>query len=459
MDIQEEARVKPSILIVDDEAVVRHSLSDWLRDQDYEVVTARNGEEALKKLKKKDFNVAVIDLKMPDIDGIELLKHIRKINPNTDAVIMTAYATVDSAVKAMKEGAQDYVMKPFSPEELDLIIKRILERQSILQENIILKQELKGRFSFANLIGKSHQMQKIYSLIEKIALSNATVLIQGESGTGKELVARAIHYASPRKDKPFVTTSCGALPETILESELFGYERGAFTGAVTRKLGRFELANGGTLFLDEIAEMSLKSQVDLLRVLEEKEIHRLGGTKPIKIDVRIIAATNKNLEEEVKRGNFREDLYYRLQVIPLVLPPLRERKEDIPLLVRHFLGKFKDSEGEEKKISPEAMEALLRYNWPGNVRELENAIEQAVLLGRGNTIQLEHLPEKIYNRTGQGIATPVDGFTFKDKVEAFERQLILEALRKSNGIKGSAAKLLGISQRNLSYYLKKFGLE
>ncbi|MBW1856044.1 MAG: sigma-54-dependent Fis family transcriptional regulator [Deltaproteobacteria bacterium] len=451
------------ILIVDDDKTLSRSLVDWFESENHHVYSAASGEEAVQKIEQDSFDIILSDLKMPGIDGLEVLRQVKQAHPTTEVIIMTGYGTVETAVNAMKEGAYDYIVKPFSPEEIDLIVKKIVERQSLVRENILLREQLKDRQSFESIVGKSNKMQDIFTLIVNIAPSNITVLIQGESGTGKELIARAIHNSSPRKNDPFITVSCGALPDTILESELFGHEKGAFTGAIARKEGRFEMANKGTLFLDEIAEMSQKSQVDLLRVLQEKELRRVGGTEVIKTDVRIIAATNKDLDKEVEEGRFREDLYYRLHVVHMHLSPLRERREDIPLLVKHFIEKYSEEYNREiTDVSPSAFNLLLQYNWPGNVRELEHAIEHAVLMTKGATIQEESLSDKI-QRTLMSVngETPLleGSLNLKESVEQYERQIILKALHSARGVKKEAAKMLGISPRILSYYFKKYTME
>ena len=373
---------RKSILIVDDEANIRRVLDAVFTKDGYRVLTAENGRKALDIISTEpNLDVLLCDLIMPDLNGIEVLKSAREINPFLSVVMITAHGTIKTAVDAMRFGAFDYITKPFDMDEIKLIVKNALERRRLLAENTELKQELRSRYKFDEIVGTSGKMQDVYKIIERVANSNATVLIRGESGTGKELVARAIHFNSPRNAKPFVAVSCAALPETLLESELFGHEKGAFTGAAGQKAGRFELANQGTLFLDEIADVSLAMQVKLLRVLQERKFERVGGTKTLTMDVRLIAATNRNLEEDVAAGGFREDLYYRLQVIQVFLPPLRDRKEDIPPLVEHFVEKFNKQNGRTIKfVSPECMDLLMKYNWPGNIREVENAIERGVVL-------------------------------------------------------------------------------
>ncbi|MBW1855923.1 MAG: sigma-54-dependent Fis family transcriptional regulator [Deltaproteobacteria bacterium] len=451
------------ILIVDDDKTLSRSLVDWFESENHHVCSVTSGEEAVVTIEQDSFDIIISDLKMPGIDGLEVLRHAKRAQPTAEVIIMTGYGTVETAVNAMKTGAYDYIVKPFAPEELDLIVKKIVEHQSLIRENIILREQLKERQSFESIVGKSNKMQDLFTLIVNIAPSNITVLVQGESGTGKEMIARAIHNSSPRKNDPFITVSCGALPETILESELFGHEKGAFTGAIARKEGRFEMARKGTLFLDEIVEMSQKSQVDLLRVLQEKELRRVGGTEVIKTDVSIIAATNKDLDREVEEGRFRQDLYYRLHVVHMHLPPLRERREDIPLLVKHSMEKnSKEYNREVTDVSPPAFNLLLQYNWPGNVRELEHVIEHAVLMTKGATIEKESLSEemqrKLMAETGE-VPLLEGSLNLKESVEQYEKQIIVKALHSANGVKKEAAKMLGISPRILSYYFKKYAME
>jgi len=383
----------PHILVIDDEAAMRESLSLWLKEEGYYVEAVASGPEAIEKVGKKTWNIALLDLKMPGMDGLEVQREIKKISPETQIVMITAYPSVDTAISAMKEGAYDYIIKPFDPDEVSFMVKKIIEHQDLLLENILLRQRLEEKYQFPDIIGKSDAMQNIFELIRKVAPTIAPVLITGETGTGKELVARAIHGNSTRCHRPFVAVSCGALPETLLESELFGYEKGAFTGAEVTKKGRFEMADGGTLFLDEIGEISPRTQVDLLRVLEEKKLMRLGGTKSIEVDIRIISATNRDLKKAVEDGIFRNDLYYRLNVVSIHLPPLRERKDDIPLLVEEFLRRYNvEMNKRMDSLSPKALAMLMDYDWPGNIRELQNVIERAVVVGRGPRVLPEDLP-------------------------------------------------------------------
>lgn len=375
-----------TLLIVDDEPNIRRVLTAVFEKAGYRVLTAENGRKALDVVSSEpNVRVMICDLIMPDLNGVEVLKSAKEINPQLSVVMITAHGTIKTAVDAMKLGAFDYITKPFDMDEIKLVVKNAAERSELLEENMHLKQELKSRYSFEGIIGSSSKMQEVFKIVERVANSNATVLIRGESGTGKELIARSIHYNSLRAAKPFVAVSCAALPETLLESELFGYEKGAFTGAVGQKVGRFELAHQGTLFLDEVPEISPAVQVKLLRVLQEREFERIGGTKTIKVDVRLIAATNRDLEQLVAEGHFRPDLYYRLQVIQIFLPPLRERTEDIPFLVQHFIEKYNKENGKSVKgVTDETMNLLMKYRWPGNVRELENVIERSVVLADTN---------------------------------------------------------------------------
>lgn len=441
------------ILIVDDERVMRDSLSEWLREDGYEVVAVEDGVQALEKVRNERWDVLLVDLKMPGMDGIEVLDKVKKTNKEIPVIIMTAYATVDSAVEAMKKGAYDYIVKPFNPEEIGLAIRKIIAYQDLLKENIYLRQELEKKYEFKDIIGKSHKMQEVLALVKTVARSNSTILIEGESGTGKELVARAIHNSSLRSDGPFVAVSCAALPETLLESELFGHEKGAFTGAVSTKKGRFELANKGTLLLDEIGDISSKTQVDLLRVLEEKEFRRVGGTEVIKTDVRIISATNKDLKGLVEEGRFREDLYYRINVVSIQLPPLRDRKEDVPLLVQHFLRKYCiENKKEIDGLSEEAFRFLIKYDWPGNVRELENAIERAVVITKGRIVLLEDLPGPI---RAEGEFKPASNMQLRE----VEKEHILHALELNNWSITKTAKILGIDRNTLSSKIKKYHIK
>ncbi len=385
-----------TLLIVDDERNYLLVLEDLLSEAGYQVMTADSGSKGLELALASDLDVLITDMKMPGLDGMTLLERVHAEKPDLPVIMMTAFGSVEKAVEAMRKGAFDYILKPFKNEELKLTIRKAYEHHQLLRRNRYLTQELQDRYQFSNIIGKSAPMQRVYELIEKVAPAKATVLISGESGTGKELIARAIHFNSPRRDLPFITVNCGALPETLLESELFGHEKGSFSGAISQRKGRFELAHEGTLFLDEITEMSPSLQVKLLRVLQEMEFERVGGSTTLRVDVRVVAASNRNLKEEVAAGRFRSDLFYRLNVVHVQMPPLRDRSDDIPLLVSHFLSKYGKGAGKPKiSIDSDALRSLMDYQWPGNVRELENAIERAVILASGDRIQLRDIPSEI----------------------------------------------------------------
>ncbi len=443
--------VDKSILIVDDERKMAVVLQAAFEEDGYAVEIAQSGEDALAKFRQNPVPLVITDLKMPDMSGIDVLEAVKKLRPDAEVILMTAYATAQTAVEAMKKGAYDYVIKPFSLEELKLRARHVFEKRQLEQHNRQLQNELQEKYSIENMVGRSGKMQDVYKMVHKVAPSDATVLILGESGTGKELVARAIHYLSPRRDKPFVAVNCAALPENLLESELFGFEKGAFTGADRRKLGQFELAGEGTIFLDEIAEMTPAIQVKLLRVLQNREFMRLGGTEVIEMKARVIAATNQSLEELIQDGRFREDLYYRINVFPIMLPPLRSRKEDIPDLVQHFLQKYKPG----AEITAEAMTVLQRYDWPGNVRELENVIERALIMAGDQPIRPEDLPAQLSSRPS--VAT--DAFDIPDEgidLEEVEKRLLFRAIEKAGGNKTRAAQLLGITRRKLYSMLERF---
>ncbi|MGB9721553.1 MAG: sigma-54-dependent transcriptional regulator [bacterium] len=443
------------ILVVDDEEIMRNSLCDWLNEDGYIAETVEDGYKAIDRIKRETFDLAIVDLKMPGIDGIEVLKQMNAINPRLPVIIITAYATIDSAVMAMKEGAADYIVKPFNPEEISLVIKKLIEHQRLIKENIRLRRELTRRFKFQDLIGKSPEMSKVFEMVKTVAPTKSTILIRGESGTGKELVARAIHELSSRNKGMFVPVACGAMPESLLEAELFGYEKGAFTGAITSYKGRIETADKGTLFLDEIGDISPKTQVDLLRFIQEREFRRLGGKELLKVDVRIIAATNKNLEEMVKNGTFREDLYYRLNVITIEIPPLRNRKQDIPLLIEHFLDKYRLETGKQiEKVSDEVLKLLMEYDWPGNVRELENVIEHSVVVCKTPEILLENLPPYIIKR--ESIEIPLKTPTTLVEIE---KEYIKSALDANEWNIKRSAEILGINRLTLYKKIKKYGLK
>ena len=448
------------ILIVDDEESLRRIIEYNLSEEGYEVIACDNGQNALEIFKREEIDLVISDLQMPKMDGIELIKQIRALSPNALVIVITAFGTVDTAVESMKLGAFEYITKPFNREELKIIVKKALEVSDLMVENRYLKEMVKDKYSFDNMIGSSKKMEEIYLSASQVAKSDATVLILGESGTGKELLAKGIHMNSQRKDKPFVAINCGALPENLIESELFGHKKGAFTGAIADKKGKFEMADGGTLFLDEVAEIKPHMQVTLLRVLQEGIIDKVGGTEPFNVDVKIIAATNRDIEEDVSAGKFREDLYYRLCVVPLKLPPLRERKDDIPLLTDHFLTKYSEKSSIEKlKIEAKAMKIMIDYNWPGNVRELENLIERMIVMNLSGVISEEELPERIRSRP-QMIAKvfmelPDEGISLED----LEKELILKAYDKCEQNQSKTARFLGITRNTLLYRMDKFGIE
>ncbi len=455
-----------SILVVDDEKSLRDFLTIMLENEGYAVDTASSGEKAVKLILEKDFDLVLTDFRMKKANGIEVLEAVKEQNPITPVVLMTAYASAETAVEAMKKGAYDYISKPFNVEDMQLMVKNAIEKKTLADQNSYLKSALKEKFGFENFIGSSASMQKIFKLIEKVADSNATILIGGESGTGKELVAKAIHFNGGRKNYPFVSINCGAVPENLLESELFGHEKGAFTGADSSKVGLMETASKGTFFLDEVGEAPLSIQVKLLRVLQEKEITRVGGNKTIGIDLRIVAASNVELAKAVKNKTFREDLYYRLNVIPIELPPLRERVEDIPLLINHFINKYNEDRPEENKIQgihPDALRLMEQYSWPGNVRELENVIERAVVLEAEDTIQVSSLPEAVSGTTEPSSEVmlpsndqPVD---LEKTLDQIEKKMLSGALDQSNGIINKAAKQLNLSFRSMRYRIQKHKLK
>ena len=451
--------MKKRILIIDDEPSIRKVLAAHLTHDGYEVETASDGGEGISKIDSAQFHAVVTDLKMPNIGGLEVLHWSSRNHPGLPVIIITAHGTVDTAVEAIKLGAHDYVTKPFDRDELKLIIRKAGQTEEASARDLA---PAKGKFE---IVGQTPGMTKIYDLIEKVARSPTTILITGESGTGKELVAKALHDQSDRNDKAFISVNCGAIPETLFESELFGHEKGAFTGAINARQGRFELADGGTLFLDEVGELPLDMQVKLLRALQERTFERVGGVKPVQVDVRLIASTNRNLEEEVRQGTFRQDLFYRLNVIPIQLPPLRTRKQDIPLLVEHFIGRFNERLEREVEISPEAMEALIGWNWPGNIRELENVMERSVLLCDSQCIQVSDLPEigEMASADGaEGLPNDVEEMGLKEYVRAhtamLERARIQKVLEAEENNVTRAAKQLGISRKSLQTKMKEYGL-
>jgi two-component system response regulator AtoC len=452
--------VSKRILIVDDEESFRHMLSVILIKEGYEVDTSSNGEEGLQKATASTFDHILCDVRMPRMDGLAFLREIKKTGMETTITVMSAYGTVDTAIEAMKLGAYDYISKPFKPDEIILTLRKAEEREQLRKENQLLRKEVAKEYSFENIVSKNEGMLKIFDVIKKVAHYKSTVLITGESGTGKELVARALHYNSDRSPNPFIAVNCGAIPENLLESELFGHAKGAFTDAIRTKKGLFEEADGGTLFLDEIGDLPGQLQVKLLRVLQDGEIRRVGESKPIKIDVRIVAATVKDLPKEVNEGRFREDLFYRLNVLPLHIPPLRERKEDIPLLIHHFIGKYNQAMNKNVNgVDHKAMETLMSYRWYGNVRELENTIERAIVLSEKNDIEAENLPIEIQTRSKeepQPEILPDEEYSIKKASKSLEINLIKKALKKTKGNHTHAARLLEISHRALLYKIKEY---
>lgn len=460
------------ILLVDDEKNLLEFLNIMLTQEGYNVTVACGGKEAIDVLHKNEFDVVITDIKMPRVNGLEVLKFVKENSPDTMVIMITAFASHETAVEAMKSGAYDYITKPFNNDQIKLVIKKAVEKRLLVRENLYLKRKLEKEAGSRNIIGKSDKIKEVFSLVEKVAKTNSTVLIYGESGTGKELVARAIHLNSNRADKPFETINCGALPDTLLESELFGHEKGAFTDAVSLKEGLFEVSDGGTLFLDEIAETSPSTQVKLLRVLQEMELKRVGGTKTIKVDVRIIAATNKNLKEMVSNNSFREDLFYRINVFPIFMPPLRERTEDIDNLAEFFVNRFCLKLGRKPlQILPQTLEVLKSYHWPGNVRELENVIERVLILCSGSKVIPKDLAEAILKGEKDDLAKfkvqeeelkipsiTSEGIDFEKIVGNIEKNLLIEALKKTDGRKAKAAELLKISFRSFRYLLDKYSL-
>lgn len=464
---------KTNILIIDDEVDLCQSLLELLEEQEYKVFIAHSGKEGLIKVQENLPDLVLLDIKMTGIDGIETLKRIRAIDKDLLVIMLTAYQTVETAVMAMKLGAYDYISKPFNYEELKIIIRRALQARDLSKEVISLRHQIGEKYNFSNIIGKSDRLKEVLYKIEKVAPTNATVLISGESGSGKELIAKTIHQFSPRRDKPFIAVDCASMPETLIESELFGHTKGAFTGAIAKRIGKFELAQGGTIFLDEIGNLPVTIQAKLLRALQEGEINRIGEKYPIKIDARVIIASNTNLEEGIKRGTFREDLYYRINVFSIVLPTLQERKEDIPALAMHFLNQFNSIFGKKcKDISEESMKLLVNYSWPGNVRELQNVIQQAIIMAE-DSIMPEHLPFSTKKNnieagtmptflSGKGTSNFPKDFSLKDNINQLsrdmERRIILEILEKTNWNKAKAARFLKINYKTLYLKIKEYDL-
>ena len=454
--------MKTRLLVVDDEESLAEFLRLLFEKEGYDVQTANSVAEAHEQLGKRAFDLVLCDILMPDGNGLELLKEIKAQSSSTAVIMMTAYASNKSAIEAMKLGAYNYISKPFNVEELTVVAAGALEKTGLEEENVYLRHELERKYQFSNIIGHSPRMQEVFSLIERVAKTTSTVLISGESGTGKELIARAVHYSGPRSQNHFLSINCGAMPENLLESELFGHERGAFTGAVREKKGLFQEADKGTLFLDEIGETTPSMQVKLLRVLQDKKIRRVGGNSEEPVDVRIIAATNRDLQERIATNDFREDLYYRINVIPISLPPLRERREDVAPLVEFFVKKFADELGlENRPVSKRAMELLQSYQWPGNVRQLENTIERALTLGAGKELTSDDLPPQVRNKSNrppQAIGLPKDGMELEPYLDEIRRDLMRQALERTDGVQTQAAEILNISFRSFRYYAKKLEL-
>ncbi len=453
-----------NILIVDDEKNYTLVLAAILEEEGFGTLTANSGQEALKIFDTSDIDLVLTDMKMPGMDGIELLENIREKDPDLPVIMMTAYGTVEKAVEAMQKGAYNYILKPFENESLVVHARKAVDMFAMVKENRQLRNSIASRYSFGNIIGKSRKMQQIFEIIKKIAPTGATVLIEGENGTGKELVAKSIHYNSSRRDAPFIAVNCSALSESLLESELFGHEKGAFTGAASMKKGRFELADGGTLFLDEIGELSPNLQVKLLRVIQERVFERVGGTRPVSVDIRILAATNKILKEEVEKNRFREDLYYRLNVLHIVMPPLRERAEDIRLLAGHFMEKYageRKSDIPVKGFEQEAERLFYEYRWPGNVRELENIIERLMILCPGDTIRVSDLPKDFTAHLGNTLqidSIPADAGLSETLLQV-EKDMIRRALKMSDNVQARAAKILGIGKSGLNQKIKKYKMD
>lgn len=466
--MSEVKATRKSVLVVDDRENVRNMLAAHLAEQGYEAEAAATGEAALDVFERKIFDVVITDMRMPGMDGLEVIRAVKEISPDTVVVVITAYAEMENAIEAMKEGAFDYIKKPFKLDEIDAVISKAFQTARLLQENRLLREAVERRYSFSRIVARSRPMQRVFTTIEKVAGTDSTALILGETGVGKELVARAIHYNSRRREAPFVVVDCAAIPATLIGSELFGHVRGAFTGAVATKPGMFEVAHGGTLFLDEIGELDAALQVKLLRALEEGVIMRVGDTAPRRVDVRLITATNKELAEEVASGRFRKDLYFRINVVPISIPPLRERKEDIPLLVRHFCETYaEENEKPVRNFAPDALDALVNYSWPGNVRELQNVVERCNLMSDVEVITPAELPPEITGRAAApprpaSAVPPEETQPLKDQVARavgdIEKEAIRQALRETGNKRQEAADLLGISRRSLFYKIKEYGL-
>ena len=448
------------ILLIDDEPAQITSIKAFLKRRSYTVFSANSGREGLRILKNEVIDLVFTDFRMPDMNGLEVIKAIKVFNPEIPVIVITAFSDTEEAVMVMKEGAFDYLSKPVDLDELEILVKKSEELNYLKSENKLLKEQLKEKYKFNNIVSQSGELETVLNTVGRVAKSKVTVLVRGETGTGKELIAKAIHYASDRSSRPMITVNCAALSESLLESELFGHEKGSFTGAHSQHIGRFEQANGGTLFIDEIGDISLQTQVKLLRALQFGEIERVGGSKPIKVDVRVITATNRNLEEMIRKGEFREDLFYRINVITIMLPPLRERKTDIPPLIRHFIEKYaKENRKQTDSISKEAQDYLMKYNFPGNIRELENIIERAVVLARSNIITTNDLPQALSVISEKEILNPHNlSDSYSDKVAAFETAMIEKALKLKSGNQSRAAELMGITERHLRSRMQKLNI-
>lgn len=447
------------ILVIDDEEVVREVFHRLLRSEGYQAELCISGEEGLRLIREREFDAVILDVMMNGIGGLATLNELRKMDSDIPVIMVTAYASLENAIECMKQGAFDYITKPFKNDEVMLSIQKAIEQRTLLRENKNLKSQLKGIYGFENIVGHSEQMRKVFDLVSQVAPSRSTILITGESGTGKELIAKAIHYHSPRAGKPFVVVNSGSLPPDLLESNLFGHMKGSFTGAIATKKGLFEVADGGSIFLDEIGNIHLDTQSKLLRVIQEKEFMRVGGVETVHVDVRIIAATNSELYTLVKDGKFREDLYYRLNVISIQLPALRERMDDIPLLADYFIQKYcRENDKPSLHLTPQALNALMDYHWPGNVRELENVIERAVVLCRGETITVDLLPENIWNKSKPYMIADTN-LPFKDKVDQYRKLLILDALQKAAGVQKEAARMLRIKPTTLNEMIKRYNIK
>jgi len=449
------------ILLIDDEPAQITSIKSFLKRRDYTVSSANSGPDGINIVKDGNIDLVLTDYRMPEMSGLKVVRSIKEINPELPVVVITAFSDIKDAVQVMKEGAFDYLSKPIQLDELETLVKRTQERNYLISENKLLKEQLIGKFKFDSIVTKSPKMDKILSITGRVAKSNSTVLIRGETGTGKELIAQALHFGSDRQNKPLITVNCAALSENLLESELFGHEKGSFTGASAQRIGRFEQANGGTLFIDEIGDISLQTQVKLLRALQFGEFERIGGTKTLKVDVRVITATNRNLEELIENGQFRQDLYYRINVIAINLPALRERKEDIPLLIKHFIEKYSKENGKNvTDISKEAFNQLMHYHFPGNIRELENIIESALVMARGEIITINDFTQDVLSSSESTALNPHNfKNSYDEKLEAFESTMINDALELKGGNQSQAAKVLGITERHLRSRMQKYNIK